>query len=176
MKKKKNYCFLMLEFINIREYHSIKTRKTPYIIYFNKKNDQFSKDVISTLMKLSKSFSAVFCYTCTAPRFPYEISKQEFCDYEHVYSLSKSNIYKSVLANSYSELYNLFDFVYSDCLVNHIDGFNNLMRIYHGENFQYECPWIYRPNFQFLGKKQKYFVYPAVKHIYSPSELNIFKN
>lgn len=84
----------MLEFINHVEFSLIKTRRTPYIIYFSKKDDEFSNDVISSLIKLGMSFNGVFSYTLNCPSFPYYINQQEYCDYEHVYSISCGKIYK----------------------------------------------------------------------------------
>lgn len=165
----------MLEFISSCEYTYIKLRRTPYIVYFSK-DDQFSKDVISTISKLAMSFCAVFCYTLPAPRIPHFINKNECCDNEHVYSICFGKIYKSAPATSYSELFQLFDSVYYDCLTYYRKGYVKAMWNNFGSEFRINNASLYKPDFEFLRKTQIHIEYPVFENKCNETEIDYIKN
>lgn len=166
----------MLEFIKGWDLKSIKKRRTPSIIYFPKKEDQFSKDVISTIIKLSKSFPGVFCYILKRDVFPIKINSNQSGDNKHVYSLCRGKIYKSAPANSYSELFDLFDTVFNECLSKYYQGYLALMKMYHFSELHKWDRSSYRPNFKIFGETQKLLQFPVTKYKYSKHEIEYLQN
>lgn len=165
----------MLRFITCSTYVSLKDRKTPFIMYFKNENEEYCFNVICTLEKLCKSFPYVFCYYTCPKKFPIKIGG--FClPFENVYSFKNKTIDKIVSGTSYSELFDLFQYVYNLCMTDFHRGYSFILKLEFGSNFSMKKANNGHPNYKRLAKNNSMKIQPIARHKYSDSELRFMSS
>lgn len=160
----------MVKYIEYKKFCLKKRAQTPFIIYFQKENDEYSRNVLSTLERLHKFFPLVLCYCLKRQNFPLRVSENEYISYENVYSYRNTKLDKDVPGTSYSELFDLFNYVFNDSIYNFKRGLLITLKAEGVVNFNFNEVDKLLPNYKNLLKYHKYILYQPVSHKYSDSE------
>lgn len=161
----------MFRYISLCEYYGFRKRKTPFITYFRKEDEDFCNDVISTLIKLCKSFPHVFCYFVNAKKFPVLI-EEKYCAFENVYSFRDKRLDRIVPATSYSELFDLYRYVYySSMEQKYSRGFRAILKQEYGNTIKICYLDKNEPDYDKISQFHKFVINPVARHKYKDSEI-----
>lgn len=161
----------MVKYISFERFRIRTKSRTPFIIYFLKENEEYCQNVLNTLEKLHRSFPFVLCFCTKRKYFPVKLSENELFRYENVYSFRDTKVDKIVAGTSYSELFDLFIYVFNESSNKYLHGYRLSMKHEYGDNFSfYNLPDL-RKTFKNLLKHHKYVLYPPVCYKYSHSEI-----
>lgn len=160
----------MVKFLDTYKFEKLIVRKTPYIIFFYKEDNDYSKDVINSLVKLNNSFPPVLCYIRKCKQNP-RIRGQNINSLENVYYICNQKIKKMVSGTSYSELFEIFRSALYSAFRNYSSHYMKVMKTEFGvENYRFMYPEAYEPDFQKIQKFHRIWVNPIAHHKYTYPE------
>lgn len=117
----------MKELDTINDLRSIIHRKTPSILFFNDPSDEENQKIIQTIEGLCKIFPYVICYKMDWILLHLHTLVQSNYHSHFVYKYKKCQLDMVASGEFYSELYQLFNYTFQECMHKFRDSYIHLI-------------------------------------------------